>query len=521
MPLCVVKAAWIDAMYPEMIGGVPGTGTCLESRPRRCAGRQEESRMIASNDDERDLARRPARSQLVTGAIGWLAAFAASAQMLAVDLVDSPAHGVALNARGDVVGSFSSWPCGDPHACVPETRTVVWRAEGRLALPGLGSLKPDPAAIAEDGTVVGSVTDFATTSRAVVWRLVSGAYEITDLGLLPGATSAAAVGVDSTGRVIGYASSPSAVRPFYWTASTGLVDLASQGFPAEPVLGVSDGGVVATAAHTYQIDNVASVRAIAPPPAGYRGPGGYAMRVNNLGDVATFLATTTSEPIFYLQRYRAADARWQLLPGSPNGNLSRWYTGSIDDGGTVTATVTSTGVVADGPAGVAVDLSTRLSPGYGGAAVSEAGPHVGAAGTLATVMIGRSPRLARLVAVQPCTGYCLRVASLEMKGVFVEDPRAPGSCTPAAANKVTATLSITDADGNPANGAKVSARFLDDYALNAPVSAKTNRRGKAVLRFRGPACVGAVALLVESVSRSGADFDRSVGRLTNYVIPLP
>ena len=56
---------------------------------------------------------------------------------------------------------------------------------------------------------------------------------------------------------------------------------------------------------------------------------------------------------------------------------------------------------------------------------------------------------------------------------------------------------------------------------NAPVSAKTNRRGKAVLRFRGPACVGAVALLVESVSRSGADFDRSVGRLTNYVIPLP
>ena len=476
--------------------------------------------MFASQD-ARDLARRPAAWKLAAGSIGWFAAVAASAQMLAVDFVDSPARGVALNARGDAVGSFSRWPCGDPRACAPETQTVVWRAEGRLALPGLGSLKPAPAAIADDGMVVGSVTDFAGTSRAVVWRLGAGGYEVIDLGLLPGTTSAVAAGVDSTGRVIGSASAPAGARPFYWTAPTGLVDLASQGFPAEPVLGVSDGGVVASAAHTYQIDSLASLRTIAPPPAGYRAPGGYAMRVNDLGDVATFLATTTSEPIFYLHRYHAADARWQLLSGSPNGDLSRWYAGSIDDGGTVTATVTGTGVVADGPEGVAVDLSTRLSPAYGGAAVSEAGPHRGAAGTLAAVMIGRSPRLARLVAAPPCSGYCLRVASLKMTGVFVDDPRAPGSCTPAAANKVTATIGVTDADGNPVAGAKVNARFLDDYALNAPVSAKTNRRGNAVLRFRGPACVGAVALLVESVSRAGAGFDRSAGTLTAYVIPLP
>lgn len=445
----------------------------------------------------------------------------ASAQTLGVDFVDSPANGVAMNARGDVVGSVSTWPCGDPHACAPSTSTVVWRAEGRLALPALGALSPAPAAIADDGMVVGKATDFVSASRAVVWRFVGGAYQATDLGLLPGTTSAAAVGVDASGRVIGYASSPSGARPFYWTAATGLVDLAAAGFPAEAVLAVSPGGVVATAAHSYQIDRLDSVRALAPPPPGYRPPGGQPMRVNDQGDLAAFLATTTGEPLFYLHRYHADAGRWQLLSSSPNGNLSRWNVGSIANDRGITATVTSVGVVADGPEGVATPLAGRLSPGYGGAEVVDAGARPPGAGTLAAVMIGRSPRLARLVPLAPCSGYCLRVAALQMTGVFVDDPRAPGSCTPAAANRVTATLTVTDADGNPVAGARVNARFLDDYALNAAVNAKTNTRGKVVLRHRGPACVGAVALLVDSVSSPGATLDRSVGVLTNYVIPLP
>lgn len=446
---------------------------------------------------------------------------AATAETLGVDFIDSPAAGVAMNARGDVVGSFTSWPCGNPHACVPATAAVVWRAEGRLALPGLGTLAPAPAAIAADGMVVGSVTDFVSASRAVVWRFVGGAYQPTDLGLLPGTTSARAVGVDGAGRVVGDASSPAGVRPFYWTQATGLVDLASFGFPTESVYAVSAAGRVATAAHTYLIDSPGSVRAFAPPPKGYWPPFGYSMDVNDAGDVATFLATTTSEPLFYLHRYHAGDRRWQLLSSSPNGDMSRWGVGGIEADRSVTATVTSVGVVADGPEGVATPLAGRVSPAYGGASVDAAGMRLPGAGTLASATTGRSSRLVRLVPLTPCTGYCVRVAALAMTGVFVDDPRAPGSCTRAASNRVTATLTVTDAGGNPVAGARVNARFLDDYALNVAVGGKTNQGGKLVLRHRGPACMGAIALLVEGVSAPGATFDRSVGVLTKYVIPLP
>ena len=466
------------------------------------------------------LSRQP-RRLLAALALCAAAPTAAWAQGLGVELVDSPAGGVALNDRGDVVGSFSSWPCGNPHNCAPVTNPVVWRAEGRFVLPGLGTLLPAPTGIAEDGMVVGSVTDFVSASRAVVWRFAGGSYQATDIGLLPGATSATAVGVDANGRVVGTASSPAGKRPFCWTAAGGLVDLAGLGFPAEAVLGTSPGGVVATTAHTYRIDDLASVRSLALPPKGYHPPFPYAMGVNDRGDVAAFLATTTSDPVFYLHRYHAADGRWQLLSGSPNGNLSSWGVGSIGNDLTVTATVTSVGVIASGPEGTALPLASQLSPAYGALAIGAAGERRQASGTLATVMIGRSLRLVRLVPLAPCVGYCLRVASLQMKGDFIDDPRAPGSCTPAAANKVTATLTVTDADGNPASGVRVSARFLDDYALNKRVSARTNTSGKVVLRHRGPACVGAVALLVESAAANGAAFDRSVGTLTSYVIPLP
>lgn len=460
-----------------------------------------------------------ARAALLTLLTAW--AGAGSAQQFGLDFVDSPASGVAMNARGDVVGSFSSWPCGDPHACAPTTTHVVWRAEGRFALPGLGALKPAPVAIAQDGTVVGAVTDFVSASLAVVWHFVGGRYEPSDLGLLPGTSSAAAVGIADSGRVVGNASSPAGTRPFYWTPASGLVDLTNLGFPAEAVAALSPAGRVATAAHTYLIDSAASVQSLAPPPEGFWPPFGYAMGVNDGGDLAAFLATTTSDPLFYLHRYHAADGRWQLLSASPNGNLSRWRVGGIESDRSVTATVTSVGVVADGPEGVATPLAARLSAAYGGATVDDAGMRLPGAGTLAAVTIGRSSRLVRLVPLAPCSGMCLRVAGLAMTGVFVDDPRAPGSCTPAAANRVTATLTVTDADGKPVPGARVNARFLDDYALNAAVSGKTNPRGRLVLRHRGPACVGAVALLVDAVTYPGATLDRSVGVLTNSVIPLP
>src|SRR5690349_2845901 len=95
----------------------------------------------------------------------------AASAMLAIDLIDSPgtaAH--AINRQGDIVGNFAEWPCDD-HQCVPRTRTAVWPArEGaRLVLPTLGTLTVVPASLDADGRVVGTITDFATASHAVVW----------------------------------------------------------------------------------------------------------------------------------------------------------------------------------------------------------------------------------------------------------------------------------------------------------------------------------------------------------------
>lgn len=70
-------------------------------------------------------------------------------------------------------------------------------------------------------------------------------------------------------------------------------------------------------------------------------------------------------------------------------------------------------------------------------------------------------------------------------------------------------------------GVQVKGRFLDDYGLDEEVSRTTRFRGVARFVHRGPACVGAVAFVVTDLSKPGHQFDRTAGKLTNFVIPLP
>jgi len=448
----------------------------------------------------------------------------AAGTVLAIDLVDSPgtaAH--AINARGDVAGSFAEWPCDD-HQCVPVTHTAVWstRDRSRLILPTLGSLTIVPATLDAVGRVTGTVTDFATTSHAVVWDRVGAGYQLHDLGTLPGFTNAAAAGADASGRVVGHASAGgSGWRPFVWTDATGMVDLGAAGFPLERPAAISPAGWVVSDDHTWSLDDAASVQPLPAPPAGFYPPAGAALRINDRRELAGFLVTTSGQQLVYLHRWRPANGQWQLLSNSPTGHLSSWRIASISRDATVLATVTGNGVIAEGPDGLAQPLQARLSPAYPGVSVANAGPANERGAVAALAVMGSAKRLVRLEPIEACSGDCLQVSDLSMRGKFVDDPDDPGQCTPKARNKVHASVEVVDALGQPRAGVKVRARLLDEYDLNETVSGRTDAAGRLELRHEGPACVGAVTLLVESLRADGSHFDRGKGQLTASVIPLP
>lgn len=449
-------------------------------------------------------------------------ALPASSQTLALEWVDSASGGTDLNASGHVLGSKAVWPCGDVHACAPVYEPSVWRGGTRHVLPGAAGRYVSLAALGADGSVVGTLTDYTSQNAASRWVFDGSAYQRQDLGLLPGTSQSFATGIDAQGRVVGYAMTPFvSQKPFVWTAASGLVDLAALGFPNDRPMGVSPLGRVIADGHTYQLDDLASVQALPAPPAGFRAAQGLSLRVNDRGDLAGFLADTSGAANRYLHRYQVALGRWERLSDQANSpNQSYWGMGTLDAKGALSATVLGAGVTAKASDAAAQALQGRLSPAYPDTLVLRAQAHAGST-VLAHAGLGRATRLVKLVPAKPCTSACLQVSSLSLAGTFVNDPNAPGSCTDRARNKVRATLTVVDEAGLPQANALVKARYLDEYALSQPVQGRTDATGRLVLRHDGPACVGAVSLLVESVKRTGRTLDRTTGTLAGWVIPLP
>jgi hypothetical protein len=450
-------------------------------------------------------------------------AFAGSlaAQTLAVRLVDPAGVAALMNDRGDVVGTRYSYPCAVPGTCLPESTVTVWTAAGRLTLPAPPGLRPVASAIAADGTVVGHVTDGYVSFRAAVWRLSGGAYTLTEIGSL-GLQQSYATDVDASGRVVGYAITPYvATRPFVWTAGGGLVDLAAAGAPAERAFSVSPGGRVLTDRHSFQLDDPATAQALPAPPTGgssYFAPTGDRLRINDRGDLGGFLLTV-AQPALYFHRWRADTGAWQQLdpvgifPGSGLGA----GVGRITEDATIGGTV-GRAVLAKGPAGLAVPLSARLSPAYPANSLSSAGRFNDAGVFVANIVLGGVARAARLVPVAPCAGACLRVSAIAISGKVV--PRsALNDCGQPQCTLVKATLTVTDAAGNPQSDVRVTARFMNSYTLDSAVSRRTGASGTVTLKHVGFVGSGTVALLVESAVRSGWRFDRGAGTLTATVIP--
>ena len=444
------------------------------------------------------------------------------------DFVATAAGGVAMNDAGDVIGtSYTDPGCGP--FCLPPEETVVWkggqRSGQRIVLPTVPGLTGiTVSGINSQGWVAG-FAGFPPTvaTHAAVWKWDGRSYTGIDLGVLPGTTTSEAIGIDNLGRVVGWSTTqnfPPNGAPFMWSEATGMVDLSAQGFPDDMPLAISPGGAVATPGYWYKLDDPASVVPMPTPPQGFRPPGTYPTVINDSGDQARFLISTSSQSLAYLFRFHQ-QGTWQPISFSGNGNLSSFGIGSINAAKDVTATVLGNAQIAGGPDGLTQPLAPLLSPAYDSLGIASAGPINASGQILAQVFIGNSRRLMRLTPGSFCTSNCIRVSSLQMTGEFVQDPADPGHCSPTlnAFNRVRAALTVTDEAGDPLSGVFVRGRFLDDYWTDKPVSATTNAQGQISFINKGPCGVGAVAFFVDSAKRGSQTLDETAGILSGSVIP--
>jgi len=438
------------------------------------------------------------------------------------DFVSTAATGVAMNEAGDVTGtSYLDVGCGP--FCLPPLETVVWRGADRIVLPDIpGFSDIYVSSINAQGWVAGFAGFPYTTTHAVVWIPNGNTYQAIDLGTLPGHTTSYAVGIDDLGRVVGWSTTsnfPYNGSPFMWSESTGMIDLSAQGYPDDTPLAISPGGAVATQFTWYLLEDPNSVVTMPSPPQGF-GVGTYPTAINDTGDQARFLWSTGPQNLRYLFRFHH-EGTWQQISFTGNGNLAPYGVGSINAAGDVSATVLGTGMIAYGPDGLTQSLTPLLSPAYQGSDVTFGGPITESGEILAMVMIGRSQRLMRLTPAQSCTNGCIQVSNLVLRARFIPDPNDPDHCYENGImfNVAKVRLTVTSETGAPVRRALVTGRFLDDYWTNEPVSGMTNSSGVVSFPYTGLCGVGAIAFLVDSVTKGDLVFDRTVGILTDWAIP--
>lgn len=243
-------------------------------------------------------------------------------------------------------------------------------------------------------------------------------------------------------------------------------------------------------------------------PAGSNGSA-----INDAGDQAHFLVSTSSQNLVYPFRLPNGGA-WQQLAGG-TGHLTRYAMGSITEASDVSFTALGTGMVAPGPSGAGRALAGLLSSAYNGAEVTDAGRINASGQILAQVMIGRSPRLAKLTPAAACTADCLVSTAVAVAA------NGPAYCYDATSNPVKATASVTvsDESGATLGNAQVYGRFLDDYWTDRAVTGTTDNNGTVRFSYTGPCGTGAIAFLVDRATLGTRAFDRTRGVVTAWAIP--
>jgi hypothetical protein len=331
-------------------------------------------------------------------------------------------------------------------------------------------------------------------------------------------------GLDEQGRMVGWSTLggaiPSLTIPFMWSQATGFVNLKAQGFPNERPAAISPNGTVVTWTFWYQLSVPTSVRQLPPSPAGFGGAGSNGSAINDAGDQAHILASVNTQNLRYPFRLPNG-GNWQQISNLGTGRLSRYGMGSINAALDVTFTAQSKGMIAPGPAGQGLPLTSLVSPAYPGVTIHEGGQMNSSGVILSRALIGRSERVVKLTPAVPCGSNCIIVSSLVITSQFVQDPAFPGSCIQGGKmhNLTTVTATVTSETGAPLTSVVLNGRFLDDYWTNNAVSGTTNAAGIVTFTYKGPCGVGAIAFLVDNTTLGTRRLDRTRGRLTNFAIP--
>lgn len=445
--------------------------------------------------------------------------------MYVADFVSTAASGTDLNDAGDVIGrSYTDPGCGS--FCLPPRENVVWRGGTRIVLPlvpGYASSSQYPLFINNQGLIGGVVGLIGSSTRVATWTPNGLTYTAQNRGTFPGTSSAEVAGLDEQGRMVGWATQggaiPSLTVPFMWSQGTGMVDLKTLGYPNDKPAAMSPGGKVVTWNSWYQLGNPASVTPLPAPPAGFSGAGSNGSAINDNGDQAHFMIRPV-QGLRYPFRL-SAGGTWQQLSSVGTGNLSSSGIGWINAAQDVGLSVQSTAMIAAGPTGLAQPLAPLLSPAYGGASVTGVGAANSSGQMLASIFLGRSARLMKLTPAVPCGANCIVASALAMTGQFVQDPANPGSCFQGGSmyNRTTATVTLTSETGAPLANAQVVGRFMDDYWTNRTMNGTTNAAGVVTFTHVGLCGVGAIAFLVDGATHGSRTFDRTRGKVTDFVIP--
>jgi len=451
------------------------------------------------------------RAALVTAALIASAA-PSQAQTYAYEHIEIGARPMMMDRSGTLVAGM-----GGP-AFLPS----IWR-NGQRHVVDDGFLWWE--GISADGWVLANTADLSSVPGAPAifrWNGASQGFDRIDLGAFADLQDTIGAGIDDQNRVFGYGTNRTSrpadkiYRPFVWTEAGGLQDLAAMGYPPYPALpeAVSPGGLIATTDLTYQFGNPGSVQAVSPPPAPYAANSATNLFVNDDGVRAGFLRTVDAGiTYFHLARYQASEGAWHVI-AAPAGPSVLWDGGGLTAAGDITATVgdpgpdPEMGVRAAGPDGIAEDLSAKVSPAYGAVHIDRAAGEADDG----SILVSMNDLMGKLVPVTACSSHCLQAAI----SVSVRVSQPNGNCT-GATNRVNLRVKVTDENRSPVAGATVAAWVFDGGERR--LTATTNSRGTASLRYRGPGCVGPITGLVDSVSAGGATLDRTVGTLAATVVP--
>ena len=186
--------------------------------------------------------------------------------------------------------------------------SFLWTAgSGTTELPSLGGGSTTATIIGDNGAVIGdSYTTTLGVRHPFVWSAADGI--ITDLGSL-GGSFATATDINASGQIAGRAYRPDGVEhAFFWSLSTGMIDLPTLGGAETEAAAINDSGAVVGYTTTPLTDEHAFVWTQAD---GMTDLGtGDAIDVNNNGQIAG----TRELPDF--SRHAAV---WQLADANANG----------------------------------------------------------------------------------------------------------------------------------------------------------------------------------------------------------